>query len=414
MKYENTELSLPMLGQFLGVQFIIDGSIQTFGHRMRLSFRLVDTNLDQDIWQDRFEVTETDPFKIQDIVVKHILEKLRINLTDYEKERLVNTAQVTNDAQEFYLRGRYFFERAIEFHDLEIARKMFERAIELDPNFARAYNGLAQCHYFLQSAFGDQNDPHFALAEAACQKALALTPLLAEPYATLADIYMDTNRRLEVPPLIKQSLLLSPNNLSATLCLGWYYRASGELHKAASAYKQAMHQDPTHWRCYWGMSLTNFYQGHLEDAELVADNYLRSFDLRHPLLLFLKGLLLLYKDQAEESNAIAVRLQRAAPNLACGYILAAQVAAMQKDTYQVQQHLNNIRNAFSPREEVFYWHSQIYARCQMLPTALEYLQKSIDEGNKNFRWFVKDPALENLHSNPQFHQLLHSASKAVS
>ncbi|KAF0226355.1 MAG: serine/threonine protein kinase bacterial, partial [bacterium] len=84
LKYENIDIDLVVAGKQLEVQFILDGSVQSFGKKVRVAFRLLDVVEHKDIWSDRFELIGEDPFIVQDTVARRIVESLRINLTDYE------------------------------------------------------------------------------------------------------------------------------------------------------------------------------------------------------------------------------------------------------------------------------------------------------------------------------------------
>ncbi|MFY9224390.1 MAG: protein kinase [Blastocatellia bacterium] len=411
LKYENTDVDLLSVGKEMSVQFILDGSVQNFGKRVRVSFRLLDVVENKDIWNDRFELIGEDPFIIQDTVARRIVESLRVNLTDYEKERLAYVPQpLSSDAQQYYIRGRHFFERAVERQDIEMALQMFKRTIEIDNRFARAYIGLAQCQYIFQTGY-DNNLDHISLAELNCRQAIDLDPNLADSYATLASIYMDMGRRSEVLDLINKALTITPNNFEADMCLGWYYRSMGQLDKSLAAYRRAMREDPTYWRCYWGMCVAYLYQGMFDEAEKVIDTYIKSLDPRHPVILFLKGIIQIYKNRLNEAEALGLRLRKVLPDLPCGDLLLAHVSAYRQKPQQVNNYLKPISRRFGPKEEFYYWYAQIYARCGQTTNALEYMKKSLAEGNKNFAWFQRDPALENIRNLQAFKELIAEFNK---
>jgi serine/threonine protein kinase/Tfp pilus assembly protein PilF len=411
LKYENLDIDLIEVGNQLEVQFLLDGSVQSFSRKVRVAFRLVDIKENKDIWSDRFELIGEDPFAVQDTVAKRIVESLRINLSDYEKEKISYIPQsLSSDAKQYYIRGRHFFECAVERQDMEMAMRMFERAIEIDNNFARAYNGLAQCHYIFQTGYDDSSD-HISIAELNCRQAIVIDPQLADAYATLASIYMDMGRRSEVLDLVYKAQSLSPNNLEADMCLGWYYRSIGQQEKSLNAYRQAMREDPTYWRCYWGICSAYLYQGMFDDAEKVIDTYLKSLDPRHPVILFLKGTILIYKNKLNDAETLGIKLKRILPDLPCGDILLAQISAIKQNPIQVNNYLKSIIRRFGPKEEFYYWYAQIYARCGQISNAIEYLRKSINQGNKNFVWFMRDPALDNIKNLPIFKQLINESQK---
>jgi tetratricopeptide (TPR) repeat protein len=144
----------------------------------------------------------------------------------------------------------------------------------------------------------------------------------------------------------------------------------------------------------------------VDEGEKVIDTYIKSLDPRHPVILFLKGITQIYKNKINDAETLGLKLKRFLPDLPCGDLLLAYVSACRQNVVQVNNYLKAISRRFGPKEDFYYWHAQIYARSGQASSALEYLRKALDEGNKNFNWFQKDPALESIRNLQAFKDLI--------
>src|SRR5262249_5992159 len=133
-------------------------------------------------WSERYERELEDVFAIQDEIAGNIVKALRVVLSDEEKRAIEKAPPENVEAYEYYLRGRQFFHQ-FRRTGIQFARRMFERALEIDPKYARAYAGLADCCAFLYM-YWDGSKANLEGAEAASGKALAMDPELAEAHAS--------------------------------------------------------------------------------------------------------------------------------------------------------------------------------------------------------------------------------------
>ncbi|MEW6729710.1 MAG: protein kinase [Acidobacteriota bacterium] len=404
LKYEYIDWETLDIGQQLGVDFALGATIQAFGPRVRLCFRMVDIKRKQDVWRDRFEVLSEAPLIIQDTLTQCIVENMGINIREEEKALLAQVpSQARISAQPYHMRGRYLFERAMEMQDIELALAMFLQAIDIDRSFARAYLCVAQCHYQLHNNYSEDIN-HISVAEESCRKAIELDANMAEAYSTLATIYLDLGRRLEAFDLINKALMLSPYDLEANLALGRYHRDKEQFERAFSAYNRAMRSDPSYWRTYWAIVFAYLYRGNFDQAEAVAATYLNNIDSEQPAMIFLKGLIAVYKGQLEEAEAYALKLPAMATDLRA--LLFAQLHAVRQQAVHAENQLANVRYFLGPKEDLYYLQAQVLSRCGQVASAIENLERAIALGNKNFSWFQRDPALERMRTAPIFSQLL--------
>ncbi len=238
MQYKGTRVPLPQIGRELGVDAVVEGSVQRSGDRVRITAQLIRTATDRHIWARAYDGDLKDVLSLQARVAEAITNQVKLNLSPEESGRLRGVRAVNPEAFDLYLRGRYSWnERNVE--GFRKAIEYFNQAIEKDPDFALAYSGLADCHTLL-TLYGD-GVANMTEAQAAAKKALQLDGTLAEAHTSLAAVEIlhdwdwqgaeqEFHRALELNPNFAQAhhwygnLLLGPE--------GRHEEAIAELQRA--------------------------------------------------------------------------------------------------------------------------------------------------------------------------------------
>src|SRR5256714_9637724 len=146
--YKEKAVKVQNVGKELGADFILEGSVRKAGARVRVTGQLINSNDGTHIWAERFDRDLTDIFAIQDEITHAIVEQLKVKLLPQEKKSIVQTPTDNIEAYNYYLKGREFLHRHSKSY-YQLARRMFAKAVELDPAYARAYAGIADCDTFL-------------------------------------------------------------------------------------------------------------------------------------------------------------------------------------------------------------------------------------------------------------------------
>lgn len=225
------------IGEQLNVRTILEGSVRKSGNRLRISAQLVNARDGYQLWSETYNRQMEDVFAIQDEIAQSIAQALRIVLTDDARRALVRTPTGDVRAYDAYLRGRQAFHafRRDAFHK---ACEMFARAIEIDPGYARAYAGLADC-YSLLCAYWEPGPENIRAADEASRKALELDPDLAEAHiarglaVSLSKQFDEARREFETA--IRQA----PNLFEAYYFYGRACQAQGRLEEAVRLYERA-------------------------------------------------------------------------------------------------------------------------------------------------------------------------------
>src|SRR4030095_1573959 len=178
--YKGKAVQLQHVATELGVKFLLEGSVRRSGQRVRVTGQLIDGTSGGHLWADRYDRDLTDIFAIQDEITHSIVEQLKVRLLPKEKKAIAQAPNRNVEAYTFYLKGRQYFHNTTKTF-LSLARKMFAKAVEIDPNYARAYAGIANCDARLEGWYNVSIPQGEILARA--NEALALDPTLAEAHA---------------------------------------------------------------------------------------------------------------------------------------------------------------------------------------------------------------------------------------
>ena len=207
---------------------------------MRVNAQLIDGATGGHLWADRYDRDLTDIFAIQDEITHAIVEQLKVTLLPKEKKAIGQAPTANIEAYTYYLKGRQFFHNWTR-NSTALARRMFAKAVEIDPLYAKAYAGLANCDARLD---GWYNVPPAADILETAAKALALDPDLAEAHAARGSALASTGRRPEAREAFEQALKLDPNNYDASLAFARFCVTEGDLERAVELFIKAVEVQP--------------------------------------------------------------------------------------------------------------------------------------------------------------------------
>ena len=243
--FKGKSVDLPEVAAKLGVKFILEGSVRKAGQRVRVTGQLIDGATGGHIWADRFDRDLTDIFAIQDEITQTIVEQLKIKLLPKEKKAIGQAPTSNVEAYNYYLKGRHFFNNGTKVL-LRLARQMFARAAEIDPNYARAYGGMAICDARLQSSYRVviSTDEILAMAD----KAIALDPAQPEAHAARGVALGSVGRDAEAVAAFEQGLATDPSNPDTNFHYGRYLSNLGKFAQSVPYYERAIEISPDDWQ----------------------------------------------------------------------------------------------------------------------------------------------------------------------
>jgi adenylate cyclase len=234
--YKGKPVNVQVVGQQLGVAFVLEGSVRKAGARVRVTGQLINSKDGSHLWADRFDRDLIDIFAIQDEITHAIVEQLKVKLHPQERKSIGQARTDNIEAYTYYLKGRDFLHRRSKRY-LQLARQMFAKAVELDPLYARAYAGIADCDSYLFMTYHVDVGMDGILATTA--KALALDPKLAEAHASRGVALSAGQRYEEAKAEFEKAIALNPNSFEAHYFYARTSFAQGKLEQAAKLFERA-------------------------------------------------------------------------------------------------------------------------------------------------------------------------------
>ena len=234
--YKNRPVNVQELGRELGVAYVLEGSVRKAGARVRVTGQLINSKNGNHVWADRFDRELTDIFAIQDEITHAIVEQLKVKLHPQERKSIAQAPTDNIEAYTYYLKGRDFLNRRSKRY-LQLARQMFAKAVDLDPMYARAYAGMADCDSYLYMTYHEKVVIDEVLATA--EKALSLDRNLAEAHASRGVALSAGQRYEEAKNEFKKALALDPDSYEAHYFYARSNFAQGNVDRAAALFERA-------------------------------------------------------------------------------------------------------------------------------------------------------------------------------
>ncbi|WP_287324081.1 tetratricopeptide repeat protein [Mesorhizobium sp.] len=318
------------MGRELGVRYVLEGSVRKAGNRVRIAAQLINGKNGHLVWAERYDRDLEDIFALQDEISKNIVDALKVRLLAKELETITKRGTDNPEAYQIYLMGRSFFNRGHETRNMKAARHLFAKAIEVDPLYARAYAGLADCDSYLLLA----NDPTatYDNVVANADRALELEPGLADAHASRGIAMFTKGRRDEAEVEFEKALELDPTSFEANFFYGRNCHAQGQFEKARGFYERTIALKPDDYRAWDQLRAVHVSLGQHEEAVESARQCLQRIEKEiaaypdEPILLCYGGCLLADLGEMEHgaewasrAAAIAGNDLRVLYNLGCCY-----------------------------------------------------------------------------------------------
>jgi len=263
--YKGKPVKPKQVAEELGVQYVLEGSVQEAGNRIRITAQLIDALEGHHLWAEQYDRELNDIFALQDEITIKIMTTMRVKLTSGEQARVFEKGTDNLKAYFKYLRAREHFDRNNK-EDNVIAQKMLEEAIALDPKFALAQSLLGATHMY-DVLFELSKSPKVSIGKAIklAKKAISLDESLARPHALLAFLYVQTRQYEKAAAECERALELGPNDERAHSLVGAALRFSGRWAEAIPVYENAIRLNPfPHSYTYFGLGLAYCFTGQFE------------------------------------------------------------------------------------------------------------------------------------------------------
>ena len=369
-------LGIEQVGERLGVETVLEGSVRKAGNRLRISTQLVQVSDGFTLWSNTYDRELEDVFAVQGEIASSIANALRLTLSPAAKRAAEMGGTDNTEAYDSYLRGRRYREQGTP-EGRKYALQMYERAIALDPDYALAWMGVASSHLALHHyAGGDPAD--LEAADRASAKALALAPEFAPAHVARA-LYLDR---------------------------------AGDTAAAESEFREAIRLDPRSSGTYYSYGTMLYRQG---DMARTAELWEKSIELDPETHRAINLLPQLYTSLGREADA-----QRAYRRV---LEWATRELELRPDATSLRLAGANSLLALGQREEAFQWAQAVLERAEgnglllynlscfyslagEVGQALDTLERSLEAGKTDAEWLRQDSDLDNIRDDPRFQEIL--------
>jgi len=243
MNYKKKEKNVSQIAKELSVGSAVEGSVRKAGNRVRVTVQLISAETEAHLWSSHYDKNLDDIFAVQSEIAEKVAGELKVLLVESEKRTLEKKPTENTVAYTFFLRGRELLREETEA-SVRRALSLFEKAIELDPVFAKAYVGIADCHQFLGGLGFEPWDVKISTVKASLDRALSLDPDLPEAHAALSEMFFNMDKVPESEREAKRALELNPNLSEPYIWLAEVAALKGDLEEMVRLNEAAYRLDP--------------------------------------------------------------------------------------------------------------------------------------------------------------------------
>ena len=382
--YKGRPVKVQQVGKELGVGYVLEGSVRKSGSRVRVTGQLIDGRGGGHVWAERFDRDLTDIFTIQDEITHAIVEQLKVKLLPQEKKSIGQVPTDNVEAYTYYLKGRQLLHRGSK-SSYKAAREMFAKAVELDPSYARAYAGIADCDSFLYLRTTESVSPDSILAMS--EKALALDNGLAEAHASRGAALSVVKRYGEAATEFEKAISLDPNSFEAHY---FYARAcvfEGKIEQATTLFERAAAIKPDDYQCM--CLLVQWYHslGREQDA----------------------------KEAARKGAKLAERQLISHPDDARAAELGANALIVLGETDRAREWIARALIIEPNNPPTLYNAACGYAQLGDIDKAFDLLERGLlGSGPEWGRWIQHDSTLDPVRNDPRYEELLEAIRRRES
>jgi adenylate cyclase len=377
-QFKDTTLDIHSIGNKLNVNTVLEGSVRKAGDQLRVTAQLINVADGYHIWSEGFDKELKDVFGIQKEIAENVAKAFQLSISPDTEKAIEQQHSKNIEAYEFYLRGRRHFYK-FNYKAWKQAREDFSRAIDLDPDYALAYAGLADCFSFIYQ-YADSTFSIRLQAETNSRLALQLAPDMAQAHASHGLALSYSRRQEEAEKAFERAAELDPMLFDAYYFHGRYAFSKGKLESAAQLFEKASEVRPDDYQAL--ALLAQVYRALGKDD--------KRDDARRRTLEVIEKRLETSPDDARALCFGSVNLLEAG------------------ETEKGMEWLERAKSSLGDDAMNLYNVACVYSNIGKLEEALDCLEKSVHKGMAAVDWMMNDSDLDNLRDHPRFKTLLNN------
>jgi TolB-like protein/DNA-binding winged helix-turn-helix (wHTH) protein/Tfp pilus assembly protein PilF len=405
IQYKGTTKIVPQIGRELGVDALVEGTVERAENRVRIRVQLIECATDRHLWAQSYDRELSDILRLQGTAARDIAEEIEGRvIAPQVAARAASVRRVKGGAYDAYLKGRYFWNKRSP-GGLQTSIRYYQEAISEDPDFAAPYAGLADVYSILGSDVLPASEAR-ERAQAAASKALELDPSLAEGHATLGllEFYYNWNWT-KAEQEFRQAIQLNPNYATGHQWYSSFLDAMGRVQEAVNEAETAKQLDPLSLAISTTLASKYYYAGQYDRA--IALN-LRSLEMDPSFLPAHIALAAEYQtvgklpeafQQAREAVRLSDSGTTALVELGKLYALSGQTAEAQKIVQKLRAR--SATQFVSPFEI-----AEVYATLGDRDSAMVWLEKSYSQRESRIPYLEVDKRFDPVRTDPRFQDLL--------
>ena len=400
--YKGKDIDIPTIAAQLNVAHILEGSVRRSGNQVRITAQLIEARSDTHLWSETYDRTLNDIFATQDEIAAAVVERLKLTLLSNAAPRV---RQTDPDAYALFLQARHFRLQATA-DAYEKAQQLYQEALDIDPDYPRAWEGLAEIYVF-QVLYGLRPvDETYRLAREAINRALAIDPQFGVGVAGLGWIaILYDHDTVAAARHFERAFMLNPTDLDVISGVSYLAESMGRLDTAIAFKEYAVARDPMGPIGHFDLAATSLDNGRPEDAEasiriglsLRPDHIGAQYRLGMALLL--QGDAQAALEAIEQEKFDVYRLTGLA---AVNYELSQQD---ESDEYLKKLIENHAQEASFQVAGVFAWRSEI-------DLAFEWLDKALQNNDQGLSMTLSNHWFKNLHEDSRWQPFLAKIGKS--
>jgi serine/threonine protein kinase/Tfp pilus assembly protein PilF len=389
IQFKATSMDSREIGDRLGVSTLLEGSVRKADEQLRVHAQLISVASGYHLWAGRYDRELKDVFAIQDEIAQAIVQALKVTLSPQERRAIRQVATTDARAYDYYLRGRkYYYQYRLK--GIEFALQMFSRAIEIDPSYAQAYAGVADCCAYLCTVAG-HGDETRERADAASRKALELDSELAEAHASRGVVLLIDDQHEAAEQAFEMAIQLNPRLFEAHF---FYARAcftQGKFDEAIRRYEEAARVRADDYQSLLLVGQVFDDLGRTDEAAEARRRGVRRVEDRLDL-------------NPDDTRALYMG--------ANGLVMGANGLVALGERERGLEWARRAREIEPDESMVLYNLACVYSLEGEVEEGIDCLERAVDHGFTHVAWFRKDSNLDALRAHPRFGNLLGRLERA--